>query len=128
MKVIYVAGPDRAANAWLVEQNVRNAEIAGYEISCMGAIPLIPHSMTRFFDRTHSDEYWLEATMELMRRCDAVFFLATWRQSKGSVGEWNEAGKICLPRFETFYELQEWLKAQPNSQYEAFYEHRSAHR
>jgi len=35
MKVIYVAGPYRAANAWLVEQNVRNAEIAGYEISCM---------------------------------------------------------------------------------------------
>jgi hypothetical protein len=109
MKVIYIAGPYGADTPWDVEQNVRRAEEVSLAVAECGAMPLCPHTNTRFFDGQLTHDFWLEGTMELMRRCDAVLFIDNWRDSHGSVGEWDEAEALDMPRFDGFDEFAEWM-------------------
>lgn len=109
MAVVYVAGPFRGANAWQVEQNIRRAESLAFQVAQLGAMPLCPHTNTRFFDGTLTGEFWLAGTLELMRRCDAVVFTPLWLRSSGAKAEHEEAQRLGLPCFYSIIELAEWL-------------------
>lgn len=98
--VIYVAGPYRAASPWLVEQNIRAAETWALAVAAAGAIPLCPHSMFRFFDKSLEDSFWLHGTAELLRRCDAIVMVNGWRDSKGSQAEHRIATTRTMPIFD----------------------------
>ena len=37
------------------------------------------------------DSFWLEATLELLRRCDLVVMMENWEESTGARGEHDEA-------------------------------------
>lgn len=100
MKVVYVAGKFRAKTAWGVAENVRAAERVGYEVAAAGAMPLIPHANTAHFDGTMTAEFWLEGTMELLRRCDAVVMVPGWRTSQGAMAEFLHAQELQLPVFQ----------------------------
>lgn len=91
--VIYVAGPFRAETPWKVEQNVRRAEGFALALAQEGAVPLCPHAMYRHFDKSCPDQFWLDATLGLLARCDALMLLPGWKRSSGSVAEreWAEA-------------------------------------
>jgi hypothetical protein len=71
--MVYVAGPFRADTPWGVELHVRRAEERAYMLAARGVGYVCPHLNGRFFDKTATDEYWLEMTMEQMRRCDVVW-------------------------------------------------------
>jgi len=111
MKVIYIAGPFRADNAWAVEQNIRKAESLGMAVAKMGHAYLCPHTNSRFFDGTITDKYWLEMTMELMRRCDAVLVAPEYQGSEGTEGEIVEAWNIGMSVFYNLGEVNTWLDA-----------------
>jgi hypothetical protein len=98
MKIIYVAGPFRGPTPWDIAENIRAAERIGLMVAMADAMPLIPHANTAHFDRQRDGQFWLDGTMELLRRCDGVVFLPTWRRSEGSVGEFREAGRLNIPR------------------------------
>ena len=100
-KHIYIAGPYRAPNAWEVEQNIRAAEAVAIEVAKLGAYPQCPHTNTRgYFEHVQADpNFWLEATLEMMRRCDGVFMMETWRQSSGARAEHEEAKRLKKPIF-----------------------------
>jgi len=97
MKVIYVAGPFRGPHAWAIEQNVRRAEAVAYEVFAAGHVALCPHTNTRFFDGALPDQVFIDGTLELMRRCDAVLVLPNWEQSMGTTGEILAAAEIPMP-------------------------------
>ena len=99
MKIIYIAGPYRAENRWLLEKNIRNAENAAFVLANDGWVPLCPHTSYRFFDGTLTDEFWIEGTLELLRRSDAVFVCEGWENSEGTKGEIREATKLGIPVF-----------------------------
>jgi len=99
MKVIYIAGPFRAANAWLVAENVHRAEQAAHEVVKLGAMPLTPHSIGARMDGTATAQFWISGTLELMRRCDAVLVLPGYGNSEGTKGEIAEAERMKLPIF-----------------------------
>ena len=105
MRVIYIAGPYRAATPLEVERNIRVAENMMLCVVGLGLAPLCPHTMTRYLDGSGTDEYWLAATMELMRRCDAVVTCGDWAQSVGTRGELAEARRLGLPIYENLHEL-----------------------
>jgi hypothetical protein len=109
MKVVYVAGKYRGANRWEVEDNVHAAEHVGIEVARLGAMPLIPQANTRNFDGTLDDDFWLNGTLELMERCDAVMLVKNWRESAGARAEVARAEYIDLPVFDCFDELDEFI-------------------
>jgi nucleoside 2-deoxyribosyltransferase len=108
-KVIYIAGPFRAATSWGIAKNVRAAEERGFECASVGGMPLIPHANTAHFHGCLTDEFWLSGTMELLRRCDAVLLVPGWEGSTGTKAEIREAGQLAIPVFETVTELEDWL-------------------
>lgn len=109
MKVVYVAGPYRGPSAWAVECNIRRAEELGMRVAELGAMPLIPHTNTRFFNGTLDDRFWLLGTIELLRRCDAAIFVRNWKRSTGAMEEHAECLRRGLPVFYQPRELAKWL-------------------
>lgn len=114
MKVIYVIGKFRAPTAWEIAENVRAAEREGLEVARMGAAPLIPHANTAHFHGQCTDDFWLEATLELAMRCDAAITVAgdEWRRSSGSVGEVERLREAGKPVFHRREDLRRWLDEQ----------------
>lgn len=118
MRVVYVAGPYTGADGWVVACNVHRAEALGREVARLGAAPLIPHSIGARMSGTESYEYWCAATLEMMRRCDAVVFTPDWHDSKGARGEHAEAVKIGLPIFYDLGGLAGWLGSGVRAPYQ----------
>jgi hypothetical protein len=85
--VVYVIGPYRGANAWEVENNIRQAEIVSMRAATRGFVPLCPHTMFRYFNGTLTEQWWLDATLKLLERCDAATCAPRWKESEGSRAE-----------------------------------------
>lgn len=111
-KVIYIGGPFRGPHAWAIRQNVHRAKMAAIAVAELGAVPLTPHSMNECFHGTISEEFWLEATRELLRRADALYVHAgPLTESTGTQGEIVDAEAGQIPVFYCLAELAAWMKA-----------------
>ena len=112
MKVVYVAGPYRGANAWEIECNIHNAEILALEVWAMGAAALCPHANTRYFQNVLPDEVWLDGDLAMLAKCDALITTDEWTRSVGAATEVGFAHKLGIPVFHERYLLKEWLDFQ----------------
>lgn len=112
MKLVYIAGPYRGAKPFNVKQNIIAADLFGMEVCKTGALPVIPHCNTAGYEGIQDDQYFLDATLELMRRCDAVITLPTWEKSAGARGEVTEMTRLGKPVFHSLEELKIWLSQQ----------------
>lgn len=99
MPLIYVAGPFRGPTPLDVRRNVEAARDLGLHVARCGAYPVIPHTMTSEFDKQLTDQFWLDGTMELLRRCDGIVLHARWRSSMGAIAEHNMAADLQLAVF-----------------------------
>jgi hypothetical protein len=106
MLVVYVAGKFTGKTAWDVECNIRKAETLGLEVSRLGCSPLIPHTNTRFFMGEGTYEFWIQATLALLTRCDCIITTDDWEQSSGARGEVKYANEHGIPHFRTIAELK----------------------
>jgi len=115
MKHVYIAGPYRATTRWGVECNIRIAEQHAMMIARFNAIPIIPHAMYRYFDGTMCDDFWIAATLSILKRCDVIVMLPNWKDSEGSKLEHEQAEADGLPIFYAseggMRELQKWLES-----------------
>lgn len=109
MKVVYVAGPFRGRTHWDIQQNVRRAEALSLEVARLGAMPLVPHKNTENFHGQLDDKFWLDGTLELLRRCDALITVDGWRDSSGTAAEINEAMNRGIRVFHSLHGLRTWL-------------------
>lgn len=108
--VIYVAGPYSGKDGLAVELNVRRAELAAYALYRLGGVAVIcPHSITRWVDSQVSYRAMCEATLELLRRSDAVLFVEGWENSTGSLEEYEEAQRLGRPTFFSVDAVEAWL-------------------
>ena len=100
IKLLYIAGPYRGPTREAVERNIQAAMHAAALAVRKGWYPVVPHACTAHFDRDYPglarDEFYLEATLELMRRCDAVYMVQGWEFSSGSRVEVDEAHRNGL--------------------------------
>jgi hypothetical protein len=100
LPLIYIAGPFRAATPWEIEYNIRKAETLGFEVARLGGIPVIPHTMYRFFQNALPDEFWLKCGLGLLQSCNALAATVGWQESKGAQGEINHAEtQLKIPIF-----------------------------
>ena len=97
MKLVYIAGPYRGPNTWAIEQNIRRAEDAAAQVWSAGLAALCPHANSRHMDGVTTDENFLDGTMEMLRRCDAVLLVEGWQKSSGSRAEVGEAMRLGKP-------------------------------
>lgn len=99
MKLLYLAGPYRAATIWQTHQNIQQAMRIGAEViqRCPGWFPVIPHANTAYMDGLAEDAYFLGGTLELMRRCDALLVMGGEAVSRGTKMEIEEAQWMRKP-------------------------------
>lgn len=100
MKVVYLAGPFRGANAWEIECNVRRAEILALRVWQAGAACICPHTNTRFYQGAADDTVWLHGDLEILKRCDALMMTEDWKRSEGATAEHRLAIDCHMPVFE----------------------------
>lgn len=108
MKLVYVAGPYRGPTKEAVELNILTAKRVGLLVAKAGHAPVIPQMNTAGFellDPSIHDEFWLEATMEMMRKCDCVVLCPGWEDSSGTRAEINEARRIGIPVYRSVYNM-----------------------
>ncbi len=114
MKLVYVAGPYRAETREGVAQNVAAARHVGRLCVQKGWFPVLPTVNTAHFDHDFpglaDDQYWLDGTMEMMRRCDAVVLVDGWQYSSGAKAEIEEARKMGLKVYMSSHVLPELAK------------------
>ena len=96
-QIIFVSGAyrskygiiGRAVNIWKAYQVGRRLVRQGY--SCY-----IPHMNTALMDGLQSEDWFLEATLKMLKHCQILFLMRGWQQSMGARAEWREANERGL--------------------------------
>jgi nucleoside 2-deoxyribosyltransferase len=108
LPVIYVAGPYRSQTREGVEMNIQAARHVAALCCRKGWSVICPHSNTSHLDAVVNnvdDQFWLDTTMELLRRCDAVVLVPGWQYSSGTLAEIAEAERLELSVYYSENEL-----------------------
>lgn len=123
MRLIYVAGRFTATTREGVQRNIAEAVAIGLEVARVGAMPVIPHSNTSHpnFEALQPYTFWIDGTLELLRRCDGIIMVPGWEASRGACGELAEAQRLGLAVFMTIEELEDrigrrsrpWIDERP---------------
>jgi len=99
VRIIYVAGPYRSDTQWGVYQNIREAEKVAIKLWRENWVVFCPHLNTQLFNEVCRDiptEVWLRGGLEILKRCDAIWMMGNWRQSKGARAELKLAKMLGL--------------------------------
>lgn len=115
MKLIYIAGPFSGPTRTDVERNIRRAVHTGITLAQRGVFPVIPHANTADpdFEKAQPYQFWIDGTMKLLEKCDAVFMTGDWWDSKGAMAERDRALELGMPVFELFSQVIEWVVNDP---------------
>lgn len=106
-KVVYVAGPFRAPNNFLIQCNIERARDMALDVWKAGFSCLCPHLNTGLaFQGVLPDEAWLDGDLAMLRRCDAVVMTPYWESSSGAKAERDLAKSLGIPVFEDVFEMQ----------------------
>ena len=100
LPLIYIVGPFRGPTPLDVRLNVEHARTYGLIVAKAGGYPIIPHTMTADFDKQLDDQFWLDGTMEMLSRCDAIALIPHWRLSTGARAEKDAAEVFGLPEWD----------------------------
>lgn len=120
MKLIYIAGPYRpytcADGTWVgTPMNIRNAEVTAVNLvnalGRYGLFPVVPHLNTRDFENQveqNDDQYFLDGTMALLERCDAVLLTMPNADvvSTGTKAEVHRAHQLGIQVYRSFDALR----------------------
>lgn len=97
MKLIYIAGAYRAATPSGVLANIDAAREVARQVARRGDLPVTPHLLSHGVEAELNELYWIEGTLELMRRCDEVQLVPGWEESNGTLAEVTEALDLDKP-------------------------------
>lgn len=116
MLLVYIAGPYSAPTREGVELNIAKAVAVGLDVAALGAFPVVPHANTAHpdFEKLQPYTFWIDGTLELLRRCDACLMVPGWESSRGATGERAEALATFKPVFGSLAEFRVWFKQLPS--------------
>ena len=114
MKLIYIAGPYKAATPYETLCNILAARERALDVWELGGAALCPHSNTALFDgaRGIPDATWYTGYAEMLLRCDAVYTVPGWERSIGATEEINLALRHAIPVLHTKSDLIAFLGAK----------------
>ena len=119
IKQVYICGPYRAPTPEGIRANIERARQVRTFVFGLGGFAVCPHIMSEGAQHTQGDDFWLQSTLELMRRCDGLVLVSGWMASSGSLGEISEARCLGMPIFdrEICHEMRvliDWLGPKAN--------------
>lgn len=93
--LLYVAGPYRGD----VDRNIAQARSMAVELYKAGHNVITPHMNTAKMDEDTGlpDQFWLDATLELLARCDGIVMSPDWEKSEGAKSEHSYAQEHDIP-------------------------------
>lgn len=109
-KLIYIAGPYTADTAEGIAANVAAAVAVGLQVRAMGLVPVVPHIAIVPGPGLSWDAAMAEC-LAILDRCDGVFFIHGWEQSRGARREAIRATCRSLPVFDHLDHLRAWAEA-----------------
>jgi hypothetical protein len=110
MKVIYIAGKYTGQSENEVYTNIQAARIEAMFVWSRGGVALCPHTNSAFMGGICNNRNFYEGDLELLKRCDAIYLIACWEDSKGAVVEKETAEKLGLPVLKSRVAVMEYLK------------------
>ena len=87
MKLVYVAGK-YSGN---VETNIKHAEKVSIDLIRQGYAVITPHKNTAYYDIDY--DTIIKMDLEILSRCDIIYMLKGWEESKGAKIEYDFARK-----------------------------------
>jgi len=95
-KLVYIAGPYRSDTEYGVKLNIDRAEAVALKYWKAGYAVFCPHKNSSFMGGSCPDETWLEGGLAFLAKCDAIVMMEGWKDSAGSVVEYNKAWQLGL--------------------------------
>jgi hypothetical protein len=102
MLIVYVAGPYRADTREGVERNIQKARKVAIALWERGYGVICPHLNTAHFHddcKVDNEDLYLNAYVEILKRCDAVVMTNGWNKSAGAREEFETAIMNEVPVF-----------------------------
>ena len=109
MNLVYNAGPISDASGAQCARNLEAGRMWGARLLDAGFAVYCPHCDTPIVGRsklTLGEVY--ACSIELLRRCDAMFVIPNWRHSIGTHKEIEFCSEHNIPVFYTFQNLLAW--------------------
>lgn len=116
MILVYISGPYRHKDMDGVLQNCLAARYVARQMwKIDGVAAICPHMNTIFMDGDDIPaEKFIDGDKEMVRRCDAVFFVGDYVSSEGAMLELGAAVESKKPCFTSMVEFKKWL-ASPST-------------
>lgn len=126
MRVVYIAGPyagptHDGKSYYEISRNILEAREWAKRVIEAGAFPFTPHlnSYHMELDVGRSADWWREADLEILRRCDAILLIPGWQESKGAKMEYEFALANHIPLLYSIDVLEGWLARNETAESQA---------
>lgn len=95
-----------------ISMNILRAREWGKRVIEAGAFAFVPHLNSEHYelDVDKSADWWREADLAILKRCDAIFMMPGWEKSKGAVKEKEFAEREKIPVFYGIDTLRAWIR------------------
>lgn len=102
--VVYIAGKFRGPEFNDVQRYIDVASWFRAPIAKLKCFPVCVHIgeglAMHDLNQENNGQWWIESTLEVLRRCDAVVVVPGWQTSSGTFGEVQEALRLGKPVFQ----------------------------
>jgi Domain of unknown function (DUF4406) len=114
LRIVYLAGRYNGNTLAEVAHNIDEARKVALELAKRRIPFLCTILQTAHFDSLLSERdpgygYWIQCSLEVVKRCDAIFLIPSWQQSNGARKEVESARAHGLPVFQDIEMLTDWV-------------------
>lgn len=104
--VVYIAGKYLGNEPHETNENIKHAKNAMLKLTREGWMVYCPHMNSAHFEVYHDipNSFWYRHGEEMLSRCDGIYMLEGWEDSKGAVRELELALDLGL---KVFYGVEE---------------------
>ena len=98
--LLYVAGPYSANGQHTEQDHINRAEEVSIQLIGQGFHVITPHKNTagyeKYEDKNITFETWINMDLNILKRCDGIYLMIGWGDSKGATIEAGYSISNCI--------------------------------